>query len=205
MAGEGFSITEWLENAKTDQKVAAQPFLIIGALLFLGWKFIYSPYQVTLTKELKKNKGIQDQINALEAAVADKDKIALEVNDYRKAMEAAEKMCYKKSEAPLFLQHLRNLGKQAQLEIKSITPQPMIQKSFETLTYEEFPVKITFQGTFSQLGIFLRILETQPKLIKVQLPPLAPDASGTFKFDLMPTAIVIPDVREAPPPAEPTE
>ncbi len=201
MAEGGFTITEWLEKAKTDQKVAAQPFLIIGAIIFLGWKFLYSPQQITLAKELKKNKGLQDQIATLEAAVADKNKIALEVNEHRKALAAAERMCYQKAESPLFLQDLRNLGKQAQLQIKSITPQPTVARNFETLTYEEFPVKIAFQGTFKQLGIFLRILEMHPKLIKVQLPPLTPDASGTFKFDLMPTAIVIPDVREEPPPA----
>lgn len=190
---DGFSITEWLQKAKADPKVAAQPFLVLGAVLFLGWKFLYSPQLILLNKELKKNKGIEGQIRSLEDAVANKEQIQLEVNDFKKAREKATKICYKQSEASLFLQHLRQIGKLAKVEIKSFTPQPKKERTFETVKFEEYPVKIAFQGTFSQLGIFLRTLEKQEKLIFLDLPPLAADASGTFKFDLFPTVYVLPE------------
>ncbi len=190
---EGFSITEWIQKAKADPKVAAQPFLVLGAILFIGWKFLYSPQVILLSKELKKNKGVEGEIRGLEEAVANKEQIQIEVNDFKKARENAVKICYKQSEASLFLQNLRQFGKQAKVEIKSITPQPKQERNFETVKFEEFPVRINFQGTFSQLGIFLRILEKQEKLIFLDLPPLAADASGTFKFDLTPTVFVLPE------------
>ncbi|NLI75296.1 MAG: type 4a pilus biogenesis protein PilO [Candidatus Riflebacteria bacterium] len=205
---EGFSLTEWLQKAKADPKVAAQPFLVLGAILFIGWKFMYSPQVVLLTKELKKNKGIESQIQVLEEAVANKEQIQLEVNEFRKARENAVKICYKQSEASQFLQNLRQVGKLAKMEIKSISPQPKQERTFETVRYEEYPVKISFQGTFSQLGIFLRLLEKQEKLIFLDLPPLSADASGTFKFDLLPTVYVLPEeflngpVAPPPPPEE---
>jgi len=197
------SLMEWLGKAKEDPKLAASPVVVIVALIFFGWKFFYAPQKIALAKELKSNKGVEKQIQALEQAVANKEQIQLEVNDFRKAMEKAEKICYKKSESPVFLQSLKKLGKQAQLDIKNINPQAPVEKTFETLKYEEYPVKINFQGTISQLGIFLRTLEIQEKLIVLALPQLTPDASGTFKFDLLPTVFLLPDHREeaAPLPA----
>ena len=199
MAEGGFNFQEWLEKAKQDPKVAAQPVVVLVALILLAYKFLYLPQKTLLTKELKKNKGVQDQIRGLESAVANIEEIKMEVNDLKKSWSEVETRCYKKEEAPLFLQDLRELGKKADVNFKSIIPLPSIPKNFETLSYELYPVKITFAGNFKQLGLLLRAFEKHVKVIAIDLPNLEPDASGTFKFDLTPTTVLLN------PPAQPTE
>lgn len=199
MAEGDFNFQEWLKKAKEDPKQAAPPFVIVFALIFFAYKFVYLPKTLTLRKELAKNKGVQDQIRDLESAVANIEDLKTEVGDLRKSWTAIEDGCYKKSESPIFLQDLRKLGKLADLNFKSITPQPLVPKTYETLNYWLFPVKIGFTGTFKQLGIFSRILAKHAKLVFLDLPTLVPDASGAFKLDLFPTAILIEE--RAPPPS----
>ncbi|HEY9072094.1 MAG TPA: type 4a pilus biogenesis protein PilO [Candidatus Ozemobacteraceae bacterium] len=198
---EEFKLQEWIAKAKEDPKLAAQPVVILAAIVFLGWKFLYSPQQLIYEKEMKKNKGVQNEIKGLESAVANIEEIKIEVNDLKQSRLAAEELCYKKMEAPQFLQDLRKLAKQAGLDLKSINPQPPVARSFETVSFEEYPVKISFTGDFVQLGTFLRILEKHKKIISISLPQLTPDASGTFKFDLVPTTVLLLE-QKAPPPTD---
>ncbi|MBF0499879.1 MAG: type 4a pilus biogenesis protein PilO [Candidatus Riflebacteria bacterium] len=192
---EEFNIQEWIQKAKEDPKNNVAPLIgIIFALLFGAYKLLYAPQATILSKQTKANKAISEQINGLQNAVANKDDTMTEVADLLKARSQVEAMCYKKSEAPLFLQEIRRLGKLVGIDIKSINPQPPIPKVFaETFTYEEYPVKINFSGSFQQLGLFLRVLEASPKLISIDLPTLLPDASGTIKLELTPTTILLPE------------
>ncbi len=200
---EEIKLYEWCLKAKDDPKLAAQPVVILLALIFLCWKFLYSPQKVILEKERKRTKGVQDQIRELESAVANIEEIKIEVNDLKKDRLEAEELCYGKMRAPEFLQDLRRIAKQTGLELKSINPQPAVSRNFETITFEEYPVKISFTGDIKQLGIFLRLLETHKKIISISLPALAPDASGSFKFDISPTAVMLPEHQAAP--AAPSE
>ncbi|HNW36191.1 MAG TPA: type 4a pilus biogenesis protein PilO [Candidatus Ozemobacteraceae bacterium] len=202
---EEFKLQEWLAKAKEEPKLAAPPVVILLAVIILSWKFLYSPQKLIFEKEKKKNKGVQDQIKGLESAVANIEEIKIEVNDLKKARLEAEELCYKKMEAPQFLQDLRKLAKQAGLELKSINPQPPVPRTFETVSFEEYPVKISFTGDFKQLGTFLRILEKHKKIVSVTLPQLVPDASGTFRFDIMPTTVLLLEKEEAPAAAPPPE
>jgi len=81
---EEFSITDWLKKAKDDPKVAAQPLVIVAAVAFMGYKFLYSPKVIELAKELKKNKGVEDQIKTVESAVENLEEIKLDIEE-RKA------------------------------------------------------------------------------------------------------------------------
>lgn len=202
MAEGGFSIQEWLQKAKAEPKLAGPPVLAVVAIVFLAFRFLYSPQQTILTKELKKEKAIMGEITTFQNAVANIEDIKVTVNDLRKAWSEIEKRCYPKSEAPLFLQDLRALAKKAGIDLKNLSPQPSVTKTYETLTYDLYPVRIAFSGTFKDLGIFFRTLETATKTIFLDLPPLEPNPSGTFKLDLIPTTLLLEEkaAEGAPPP-----
>ncbi|MFZ2957874.1 MAG: type 4a pilus biogenesis protein PilO [Candidatus Ozemobacteraceae bacterium] len=196
---EVINIQEWVQKVKEDPKNAAPPIAIFFGLLFAAYKFLYAPQQVLLAKQIKANTAIERQIEDLKDKVANKEELAIEVLDLRKSRAEAESVCYKKMEAPLFLQELRRIGKTVGIDIKSINPLPPVPKVFaESFHYEEYPVKIAFSGSFQQLGMFLRALEMSPKLISITLPPILPDASGTIKVELNPTTILIPEVQPTP-------
>ena len=197
---EGFNFDEWLTKAKADPKVAAQPVVIFVALILLAFRFGYSPQKTLLTKELKKHKGIVRDIQGLKNAVENIEEIKLEVTDLKKSWAIVEEKCYPKQNAPLFIQDIRQIAREADLSFRSLTPLPPVERKFETLTYEIYSVKVSFQGDLKQLGKFLRLLEKHKKLVYVELPDLQPDASGTFRFDLTPSTILISQVAKAPPP-----
>lgn len=203
MADGGFSIQEWMQKAKADPKVAGQPVIAVVAIFFLAFRFLYSPQQLLLTKELKKEKAISAEITGFQNAVANIEDIKVTVNDLRKAWSEIERRCYLKAEAPAFLQDLRALAKKAGIDLKNLSPQPSVTKTYETLTYEIYPVRITFTGTFKELGIFFRTMETATKTIFLDLPSLEPNPSGTFKLELIPTTLLLeekPADGAAPPP-----
>ncbi|MBF0542904.1 MAG: type 4a pilus biogenesis protein PilO [Candidatus Riflebacteria bacterium] len=191
---EGFDLKEWIQQAKDDPKVAAQPLIVVLALVYFGYKYLYSPQAVALIKERAKLTGIKGEITKLTSAMANSEELKVEVIELKRIRSEIELQCYKKTEASSFMQDLRTLGKKAGLEIRNLTPLPMVQKTYlEKMNYEEFPVKILFNGDFKQLGMFLCAIETFKKKITIDLPPLVPDASGTFKFELTPTCIVLPE------------
>ena len=197
---EPFNLQEWIAKAREDPKVAAQPVIILLAILGLAWKFLYAPQKVVLLKELKGKKAVEDQIKGLQSAVTNMEDLKIEVAEMKSKWKKIEELCYKKNEAHLFLQDVRRIGRVVGLDIKNINPLPTVPKIFESVSYEEYPIKIAFSGSFPQLGIFLREMEKSPKLVFVNLPELVPDASGSLRFDLIPTTILLSDqLAQAPP------
>ncbi|EKD83966.1 MAG: hypothetical protein ACD_39C00333G0002 [uncultured bacterium] len=192
MAAE-FSLTEWLKKAKEDPKVAAQPLVVVAALVFGGYKGLYAPKVAELLKEDKKIKGIEASIKKVQAAVDNIEDIKLDIEDKKSAFSKSIKLCYRKSEMTSFLRRVRELAAQAGIPIKSVNPQPISQLNLGAATVEKFPVTFSFSGDLTQLGTFLRMIEKEEKITFVSMPNLKPNASGTFDLDLTPTTILIPD------------
>jgi Tfp pilus assembly protein PilO len=190
---EEINITEWLKKAKEDPKVAAQPFMIIAGVAFAGYKALYSPKVVELTKELKKNQRLESDIKNVESAIENIEDIKLDIEERKSKFGQAQKICYRKSEMTVFLRRVRELAQQAGITVKSVNPQAIVPHQIGNITVEKFPVSIYFTGDLVQLGIFLRLIEKEEKLTFLSLPPMIPNASGTFEFDLSPTTILIPD------------
>lgn len=186
------NISEWLAKVKKEPKEGAPPIVIVLAGYFLMYRFLYSPKAVELQRELRKNSGIESQIKELESAVDEIDFIRLEVNELQQKRAAIDKYCYKKSQIPEFLRQLRQWGQTVGVEFRSLHPESPVGKTFETITYEELSVRVNFNRDFRQLGMFLRLLEKSEKVIKIEVPEIAPNASGTLSFELRPTIVLLP-------------
>ncbi len=190
---EEFSITDWLAKAKEDPKVAAQPLIIAVALLFGGYKFLYAPKTIELAKEEKKSKGIENNIKKVKSAVDNIEDIKLDIEDKKEKLNKAKTELYRKSEMTKFLRRVRELALKAGIEVKSVNPQPITPVQLGQVTAEKLPVAFSFNGDMQKLGVFLRLIEKEEKLTFIQLPDLAPNASGTFELELIPTTILLPD------------
>lgn len=190
---EEFSITDWLAKAKEDPKVAAQPLIIAVAVLFGGYKALYSPKVIELAKEEKKVKSIETNIKKVKSAVENIEDIKLDIEDKKEKVTKAKSQLYRKSEMTKFLRRVRELATKAGIEIKSVNPQPIAPVNLGNITAEKLPVSFSFDGDMKKLGIFLRLIEKEEKLTFINLPNLTPNASGTFDIDLVPTTLLIPD------------
>jgi Tfp pilus assembly protein PilO len=189
---EEISITDWLQKAKEDPKVAAQPVVIVLAILFGGYKALYAPNIKTIEKQLKKNKKIVKQIKSVESAVDNIEDIKLEIEEAQAKWKKTKALCYKNTEVTKFLRRVRKLGKISGIKMRNPTPQPKEPITIGEITLEKFPVSFYFSGDLLTLARFLRNVEKEEKLTFLSLPALTPNASGTFEMELSPTAVFLP-------------
>ncbi len=190
---EEFKITDWLAKAKEDPKVAAQPLLIAAAVLFGGYKGLYAPKVVELAKELKKNTALETKIKTVEEAIENIEDIKLDIEEKKSTFSKATALCYRKSEMTNYLRRIRELAQKAGIDVKSVNPQALTPLSIGTISLEKCPVSFFFSGDLVKLGTFLRLVEMEDKITFLEMPPLTPNASGTFEMDLSPATILIPD------------
>lgn len=190
---EEISISNWLKEAKEDPKVAVQPLVIVIALAFMGYKFLYAPKTVELTKELRKNKNVESEIKTVESAVENLEEIKLDIAERRAKWAASHKLCYRKSEITSFLRRIREIAQKAGITVKSVNPQAITPMQIGKISIEKFPVTFYYTGNLAQLGTFLRLIELEDKITFMEIPPLSANASGVFELELTPTTILLPD------------
>jgi Tfp pilus assembly protein PilO len=190
---EQVNITEWLAKAKEDPKLAAQPVIIVAALFFLGYKFLYAPQVGELEKQEKKTKRVEGSIKRVESAADNLEDLKLEIAEKKAAWKESQQLCYKKSEMTKFMRRVRELANLAGIPVKSINPQSISPLKLGEISVEKLPVSIYFTGDLVKLGTFLRLIEKEEKVTFVSLPNLTPNASGLFEIELIPTTILIPD------------
>ncbi len=190
---EELNISEWLKKAKDDPKLAAQPLLVVAALAFMGYKFLYSPKVIELGKEIKKNQRVEADIKTVESAIENLEDIKLDLEDRKAKWETAQKLCYKKAEMTSFLKRVREIAQRAGINVKSVNPQTITPTQVGKVTVENFPVSFFYTGDLVQMGTFMRLLELEEKITFISIPPLAPNASGVFEVELTPTTILVPD------------
>lgn len=200
---EEFKISEWLAKAKEDPKVAAQPLIIVAAVLFGGYKFAYSPKVIELDKELKKNKKVETDIKSVQSAVNNIEDIKLDIEEKKASFNKAKTMCYRKGEMTSFLRRVREIAQKAGIEVKSVNPQPISPIAMGEIAMEKFPVSFFYTGDLTTLGTFLRLIELEEKITFLTMPTLSPNASGTFEVELTPTTILLPDSLAIEPAVEP--
>lgn len=190
---EELNISDWLKKAKDDPKLAAQPLLVVAALAFMGYKFLYSPKVIELGKEIKKNQRVEADIKTVESAIENLEDIKLDIEERKAKWETAQKLCYKKAEMTSFLKRVREIAQKAGINVKSVNPQTITPTQVGKVTVENFPVSFFYSGDLVQMGTFMRLLELEEKITFISIPPLAPNASGVFEVELTPTTILVPD------------
>ena len=94
---EEFKISDWLQSAKEDPKKFAPPVIVVIAIAFVVWKFMYSPKALLIEKELKKHKGIAKERKSFENAANKLEDIKIDIEEKKKKRNEAQALCYKVS------------------------------------------------------------------------------------------------------------
>lgn len=189
-----FSITNWLQESKEDPKKAAPILVVVVVAGFLVWKFGYSPKAAMITKELKKNKGIERDMKNFKNAANQLEDIKLNIEEMKKKWEESQKLCYKEMERTDFLKRVRELATKSNINVKSINPLPEEEITIGVVPAKKFSVQFNYSGDLEKLLTFMRFVELEPKITFMPIPKLAPNASGTFDIALKVTTILLPDV-----------
>ncbi len=190
---EGFSISNWLQQSKEDPKKAAPPIVVLVAIIFVAWKFGYSPKAVLIDRELKKNKRLEGEMKSFKSAANQLEDIKLDIENKKKKWEENQKLCYKELERTTFLRRVREIANQSGMNVKSINPIPDEDIKISVIDAKKFSVQFNYTGDLTHLLTFMRYIELEPKISFVPIPNIAPNASGTLDTTITVSTILLPD------------
>ena len=187
------NITNWLQETKEDPKKALPIVAGIAAAIFLVWKFGYQPKAALITKELKKNKGIERDMKNFKNAANQLEDIKLNIEEMKERWKTSQNLCYKEMERTDYLKRIRELATKADINVKSINPLPEEEIRIGVVPAKKFSVQFNYSGNLEHLLTFMRLIELEPKICFMPIPSLKPNASGTFEMPLKVTTILLPD------------
>lgn len=190
---EGFTISGWLQQSKEDPKKAAPPIIVLIAVIFVAWKFGYSPKALLIDKELKKNKRLAGEMKSFKNAANQLEDIKLDIENKKNKWEESQKLCYKELERTAFLRRVREIATQSGMNVKSINPIPDEDIKISVIDAKKFSVQFNYSGDLTHLLTFMRYIELEPKVSFVPIPNIAPNASGTIDTVLTVSTILLPD------------
>lgn len=191
---EEFTLTEWLQKAKEDPKQFAIPVVFILAIAFLDWKFLYAPKAKEILSQTKKNQKVVSEMKNIKDAANKLEDIKIDIEEKKKAWESTKALCYTELKRTDFLRRVRELANTAGINVKSINPSPDKTVKLGMLEAKNFSVNFNFIGDMTTLLTFMRLVELEPHICFMQIPPLQPNASGTFDTSLTVSTILIPDI-----------
>jgi Tfp pilus assembly protein PilO len=190
---EEFKISDWLQQSKEDPKKAAPPLIIILGIVFVVWKFVYSPKSILIDKEQKKNKRLAGEMKNFKNAANQLEDIKLDIEEKKKKWEENQKLCYKELERTVFLRRVREIATQAGINVKSINPTPDENIKISVIDAKKFSVQFSYTGDLTHLLTFMRLIELEPKITFMPIPNLMPNASGTLDTQITVSTILLPD------------
>ena len=119
-----------------------------------------------LNADIAKLNFVRDNIKTLEKEV---EQLSLRLDQLRRILPPAK-------ETPDLMKRLQALASQANLKIRSFTPGPTTQKDF----YQEWPIEISVDGTYPNLGIFFERVGRLPRIVNIGNLRTAAAAKQTF-------------------------
>lgn len=187
------NITEWIETVKEEPKQGVQALIIVFGIMFLIYRQLYLPKANELEVEQRKLSRVEQELNRYSSAGENIEDIKLEIEDMRESWRIAQQICYKRAEMPEFMRRIRELAQKAGFQVRNVRPGRATNINLGGITVEKFPVTVPFSGDFVTLTVFIRLLETEERIVIFSLPTLRPDNDGQFTFNMELSALVIPD------------
>ncbi len=202
---ENFSISEWLQKTKEDPKQGAIPLVFVAGLAFAVWKFLYSPKTALITKEERKIKNLNSEMNKFKDAANKLEDIKIDIEEKKKQWADTQKLCYKELERTQFLRKVRELANMSGINVKSVNPLPDEPVKVGVIDAKKFSVDFAYSGDLIKILTFMRFIELEPKICFMPIPGLTPNASGTFDTTITVSTILLPDVIQINTPEEEEE
>ncbi len=172
-------------------------FLLIGAICFgLFYYLHYSPTNDNIERVVEDREKIVLEIRKAEKARADRQKIEEQLAANQKILEDLKGILPERREIADILSRIQNIVTNARLRIMRFTPGKEVARDI----YIEWPIVVSVEGSYHNLGIFFDQLSRLKKIFNVynlNITPLSSTREGfTIKADFNATTYIY---REAPP------
>lgn len=160
--------------------------LLLGLVLGGSLYFVLNHY---VFKDIRRqNAGIEENIRVLQreiqkgrAAQRDLPKLEEEIRNLELELDRLRRILPTRKETDELLKKLKQLIERGHFSLMRFTPQPFVDRDF----YLEWPMRVTVNGTYHELGLFFDRLSRFSRIINVpelNLKPTAGDASVQASF-----------------------
>jgi len=141
-------------------------FMIIGVILFALFYFIhYSPTNDEIKNIIERSEMVQQEINLARSKEEELKKIK-EINEKNRIeLENLKAILPSYQEVAVILKNIQSLANNTRLKMKVFTPSQEVEKEI----YKEWPIKISVDGNYHNLALFLDQVSRIKKIFNIDL------------------------------------
>lgn len=142
-----------------------QKLLVFGSLvavLFLGfWYLMYSPLTAEIDDQQEELRRLERKRGELQTEKENQKRIRNEIEDLQQEIAVAQDKLPNAPDVSGLLRAFNEKAKMAGLEINDINKQSENEKKY----YVEIPVKMEFEGTFTEMTDFFQFVDRMNRII----------------------------------------
>ena len=166
-------------------------FLVIGGICCALFYYLhYSPTQDTIKSTIEKREKLEQEIRKAERAKEQRERIEEQLAANLKILEDLKGILPERKEISDILARIQNIVTNSRLRIMVFDPGNESRKEF----YVEWPIKVSVEGSYHNLGIFFDQLSRLKKIFTVNnlsIIPLRTSGEGfTIKADFNATTYI---------------
>ncbi len=179
-------------------------FVVVAAGSVFGfWHFYVTEMQADIETRQGRLVAMRQDIARGVATARRLPEFQSQVTDLEARLESLRAVLPEQKDVADILRRVQGLATQSNLSIQRFTPQPLKQEAL----YASLPFKLTAEGTYHDLGLFLdrigkfhRIINVSDIAIKAKTQP---EANATIVADLVATTFVLQEKPIATIPVKP--
>lgn len=182
----------------------AQLAIFVGLSLAGAGAFYYfyeMPAQERIATRQQELAGVRGRLNKALATARQLPEFRNEVAELQARLESLKPILPEEKDAADLLRRVNSLAVQSSLTIRSFRPQAIATRQM----HAEWPITLTLEGTYHNLGLFLDRVSKFPRIINVGAIQIRgkqqPTPNATIEITCTATTFVLLD-NPAPPPAK---
>jgi type IV pilus assembly protein PilO len=156
-------------------------FLVVGAVLFGIFYFIvYSPTQDEINSIVVQSEKLQDEIRKAEKNESKLEKLKEEKTLNEKILEDLKGILPEKKEVSQILRKIQAIASNARLKTSTFT----FNKEASHDIYLEWPIAISLEGNYHNLGIFFDQVSRLKKIFTIDRLQISPLKSLSYDYTI---------------------
>ena len=137
--------------------------VVAAGLLFMGWYYVINPTAVEVEGLKAANAALTGEIRTAQVTAARLPQFQEEVEQKEQELEKKREKLPDEKETAEIVRQIQQLAEDSNLELKNFTPQSTIRYDF----YEDWPIQMSIEGSYRNLGLFFQKVAQFRRLINV--------------------------------------
>lgn len=165
--------------------------------------FVEMKEQTALATQARELSDIRGRISRGQGMARQLPEFRKQITTLEARLEALKPILPDERDAGQLLRNMQTLATQSNLQVRSFRPQPITTRDL----YAEWPIALSFEGTYHNLGLFLDRVSKFPRIINIGNMLMAKKDQATASASMTINATATTFVLVDPPPvaAEPTK